>query len=180
MKESKSNERMVSDTVLGMLSRDFHVCEQVPGEHFSGKKLRIDAIITPKDDSEWKCEHPMLGIEFKDHFAFSSSFDFKDYSAWMAQCIDYANTSWEGAGYIYIFAYGCFDAVRDVKGGWMMERLCGRLGIGSLVNNRHHLGVLPPSPASLSFHLNGDVIWSGMKGVQKGRHWTLKRKFGSR
>ena len=180
MNISKSNERCVSDTVLGMLSREFEVREQVPGRHFSGKKLRIDAIVTPRDSSEWKTERPMLGIEFKDQSAFCDSFNFKDYSAWMAQCIDYANTEWEGAGIVYVFAYGCFNAVNNVKGGWMLERLCGRLGVGSLINARQNYDQLPPCLASLRFMLNGDCIWSGMDGLKKGRHWSMHRKFGSR
>lgn len=42
------SEQTFKESVLEKLSRNFHVFEEVKGQHFSGKRLRIDAVVTEK------------------------------------------------------------------------------------------------------------------------------------
>lgn len=58
-------EKIYADSIIKLLSNDFYIVEQVYGTHFSGARLRIDAIVKPKDISNWKNPNVCFGIEFK-------------------------------------------------------------------------------------------------------------------
>ena len=75
-------------TFLKQLTNDFYI-KQVYRTHFSGVRLRIDAVLKPKDTSQSKNPDVCLGIEFKLEEKLK---DTKDKIVWIKQCIDYANT----------------------------------------------------------------------------------------
>lgn len=175
------HERSVVRSVLDRLAPHFNIFEQVEGRHWSGRRLRIDAIVKPKDDSEWMTKSPSLGIEFKNFRGFSSSFDMKDYTRWWAQCHDYAETDFDGHGFIYVFSYNGFSHYRgrtkNDSAAAFAERFWGRIGVGEIEPGFDGF----PRRPSLVFRINGtNKIWSEVRGVRDGRRMSMERKFGSR
>lgn len=170
----KGNESDLKRGVIDRLSKHFVVHEEVWGTHWSGKRIRIDAIITPRDDSEWKTRSPKIGIEFKNFRKFNPSFDMKDYTRWWVQCHDYAETNFDGHGYVYVFSYNGFHHYKQRSAGRetaaaFAVRFWGRLGVGEI------------QPDDLLFVMNGtNKIWSESRGVIDGRRMSMDRKFGSR
>jgi hypothetical protein len=167
------DEKRFSKKVLARLSEHFFIHEQAAGTHWSGKRLRIDAIIQPKDASGWKDEYPRLGVEFKNYHAFSPSIDMKDYTKWWSQCHDYAETDFDGHGYVLIFSYNGFSHYANRSAGMtdraLAVRFWGRLGVGEI------------QPNDLLFVINGtNKIWSESRGVIDGARISTQRKFGSR
>lgn len=176
MKEASKRKGAESDikrSVLSRLSSHFRVFEEVWGTHWSGKRMRIDAILTPLDDSMWKTKSPRLGVEFKNFRAFSGGFDLKDYSKWWGQCHDYAETNFDGHGYVPVFSYNGFShyaaRLKNEVASAFAVRFWGRLGVGEL------------RPEELMFVMNGsNKIWSERRGVIDGSRISMERKFGSR
>jgi hypothetical protein len=171
--KDRGNESDLKKGVLDRLSRYFNVFEEVWGAHWSGKRVRIDAIITPRDDSGWKTKSPSLGVEFKNFRKFKQSFDMKDYTKWWSQCHDYAETKFDGHGYVYVFSYNGFSHYgqrlgREAAAAFAV-RFWGRLGVGEI------------RPQDLMFVINGtNKIWSERRGVIDAARISMERKFGSR
>ena len=174
------SEQIVVEEGLRQLGQHFVVQRQVPGRHFSGKQVFLDAVLQPKDARLWKNKRVALGIEFKDTLRYQQSYDTKDYTKWLAQCVDYSHAEWEGFGYLYVFAYGGlveriggrFDGLDLDRLDWFLPHLMAQLGIGELKAIPYH---------GLSFLLNGHHrIWSAVKGVEEGKRYNLERRFGSR
>ena len=65
LKYPNSFENEFSENWLEKLSVFFLIEKQVSGIHLTGKRMRIDAIITPKDKNNWKNKDIAFGIEFK-------------------------------------------------------------------------------------------------------------------
>jgi hypothetical protein len=163
-------ESAFAESVLVELEPHFYIHREVRGTHFSGTKLRIDCVIKPKDSSGWKNQDVAFGIEFKAPSKIKE--DFRDYSGWLAQCVDYAHTDWNGFGYLYVLACpgiaethiaGAFDA---------MAHIMGQIGIGELKQ-------LPYHGWAITLH-DQHRLWSQSEGVKQGRNWSLERKWGSR
>ena len=163
-------EKIYADYIIKLLSNDFYIVEQVYGTHFSGARLRIDAIAKPKDISNWKNPDVCFGIEFKLQ---ENLKDTHDSTHWIKQCIDYANTKWDNYGYIYVFSCpSIFDKLDYAVQGnqWLWNRILSNLGVGRLDNHKYY---------GWSFFLQDTHrVWSQRDGVTSGKHWTLKRKFG--
>ena len=161
--------------ILNKLSPHFQIHHQVTGRHFSGKKLRLDAVVCPLESEEWKNRNVALGIEFKDTIRIAG--DTTNYTKWLAQCVDYSHTKWSRFGYIFVFA--CPELIEGIPGrrhsggaGWLLPRILGHLGIGELREVPNY---------GLTFFLHDSHrIWSEYQGVELGCHWSLRRKFGSR
>lgn len=171
--KSFGGEKEVRESTLARLSSHFLIHEEVWGTHWSGRRLRIDAVITPKDDSDWKTKSPRLGVEFKNFRAFKPSGDMKDYTRWWSQCHDYAETDFDGCGYVPVFSYNGFSHYRQRMGSdsaaAFAVRFWGRLGVGEI------------RPDDLLFVMNGtNKIWSESRGVIDGSRISMERKFGSR
>lgn len=173
-------EKDISAKVLDRLARHFKIEEQVQGMHWTGRRLTIDAIVTPLDDSGWKTKSPSLGIEFKNFRAFNPSIDMKDYTKWWGQCHDYAETDFDGHGYIFVFSYNGFSHYRQ-RGSSSLAALAvrfwGRLGVGELAPAFDGY----PRKEGLMFSMSGCKVWSEITGPRDGaKNWNMKRKFGSR
>lgn len=171
--KQKGDEGDVKKKVLDSLSSCFEIHEEVCGTHWSGKRMRIDAVLIPLDDYEWKTKSPRLGVEFKNFRGFNASFDIKDYTKWWAQCHDYAETKFDGHGYMPVFSYNGFSHYRQRASSESVAafavRFWGRLGVGEL------------QPEDLMFVMNGsNKVWSMSRGVIDGRRISMERKFGSR
>lgn len=167
------DESDVKRGVLERLSPHFDIYEEVWGTHWSGKRIRIDAILSPKDSSQWKTPSAKLGVEFKNFRSFDPTLSMKDYTKWWSQCHDYAETEFDGHGYVPVFSYNGFTHYRQRAGSdsaaAFAVRFWGRLGVGEL------------QPDDLTFVINGtNKIWSLRRGVLDGRRISMERKFGSR
>lgn len=169
------SEEDIKNSYLSLLKIDFNIDVEVEGIHFTGKKLNLDAVVRPRNNKLWKNENTALGIEFKDTARFRSNFDTKDFTKWLAQCIDYSNTRWGKYGYLYIFACPSItdNVPEHVLGNeQFVVNLMSQLGVGELKKLNKY---------GLTFILNGrHRVWSRNKGVEAGKSWNLLRKFGSR
>jgi len=167
------SEKQLKQAYLNKLRPYFDIEEEVRGAHFSGKKLRIDAVVRPSVEhrSKWKRPDVALGIEFKDTKRFSQNYDTKNYTKWLSQCIDYTNTEWEGYGYLYVLTCpGILCDIRGLSNETFLRNLMGQIKIGELTQTHGGLTML----------LHGHHrIWSEQEGVSMGKHWPLERTFGS-
>lgn len=171
-------EQELANAVTAELAADFHTYPEVWGTHFSGMRLRLDLVVTPKEPDRWKRQNVALGVEFKSELCTRGSGAF----AAQAQAVDYANTNWDGFGYMYIFLFpGVGRSISHGDNTYHQLRLLDGLGVGQLVWNA----------GALQFELANDIVWSsrinpysgkryGDNGVEKGRHWNMTRKFGAR
>ncbi len=165
-------ERDVIKSFLDELQASFYIDREVSGTHFSGKTLKIDAVIRPRDTTDWKNKNIAFGLEFKD----TKNFDgIKSLTGWLAQCMDYANTKWNDYGYLHIFT--CPSLVDEIPASILsnpmfLQNFMGQLGIGEIKRHKYY---------GLSIWLHGHHrIWSANYGVNCGKNYTLERKFGSR
>jgi hypothetical protein len=169
------SENDLKQPYLEKLREYFSVQEEVIGHHFSGKSVRLDAVLRPLNVDGWKNPSVALGVEFKDVVRFSKSYDTRNLTSWLAQCVDYANTDWEGYGFIYVFA--CPTIIGEVStpalgNGMFIRNFMGQMGVGELVNQPYR---------GLTFLLHGHHrVWSEHTGVESGRRYSLKRKVGAR
>ncbi|CAH0998008.1 hypothetical protein EMA8858_04143 [Emticicia aquatica] len=159
--------------VKNTLSNDFDFYSEVQGTHFSGMRLRIDDIVVPKDISNWKNKKVAFGIEYKDTKRIDG--DTTNFTSWIAQCVDYANTKWDNFGYIYILTCPSIHStsfIKEVDKEKMLTKVMSHLGIGELKNlDRYGWSIVLQE---------NHRIWSEFRGVESGKHWSLERKFGSR
>jgi hypothetical protein len=173
------NEAELVQRVLARLEPWFLIEEQVEGQHFTGKTLRIDAIIRPRQPELWHNPQTALGLEFKTFNSRDRETSVKDITGLAAQAIDYTHVDWPGYGQVPVFtcpsAFQWSDSSRDVgdfdRGGQMYRHLLGQLSIGELLL---YWG------SGLTLLLNGNPIWTERKGVIHGKHWSLKVRTGSR
>jgi hypothetical protein len=176
-----SSERELADRVLERLEPWFWVDQEVFGTHCTGARLRIDAMIWPRDHSQWKSPGVTFGVEFKAVRTGQRLYDpgLNAYTRWVAQAADYTHTDWDGYGRRLILccpgvvsALTGFAGTRDARGDLLVaKRLMGQLGVGELVLRWGH---------GLTILLNGERVWSERYGVGKGKHWALGVRSGSR
>lgn len=173
------SENEIKRMFLDELNQEFHIEQEVKGQHFSGKQMRVDAVLRPRHTAEWKRSDVAFGLEFKDVNRFSRSYDTKNFTKWLAQCVDYSNTKWDRYGYLYIFC--CPSLVDEIPESVLpnpmfLRNFMGQLGIGEL--KRHKVNSVD---YGLSILLHGSHrIWSSKRGVEDGRRYALLKKFGSR
>ncbi len=169
------SEEAYKQQAFEILQDHFEIHKEISGQHFSGKWLKIDAIVIPKVKTDWKNNNVALGIEFKDELRLRG--DTTNYTKWLAQCVDYASTSWNRFGYIYIFTCpGLIEGIHntatvgDIAG--LVPRIMSHLGIGELRFDERY---------GLTFFLQqSHRIWSQSNGVESGEFWSMEREFGSR
>lgn len=178
--ERKDGEDYLTDYVLDALMPYFRVTRQVSGTHPTGRRLRLDALVAPRDPEEWKNPEIVLGIEFKSAFLGRSS---GERTKVTAQLIDYSMTSWDGIGQIPIFSCPGFrfqnyklspnhhpEYIRGHQ--YAFSRLMKDFNVGELLEHKRY---------GWSFVLaNTHDIWTELTGVSEGRNWMLKAKAGNR
>lgn len=95
--EIKSEEEF-TELVTRQLAQHFEVTREVWGTHPIAGRLRIDAILAPKDGAGWPDgTSTALGVEFKDPTGDKTG-------RLIAQCSDYAVTRWDCFGMAHVFA----------------------------------------------------------------------------
>lgn len=157
-------EKIVSDEIFEKLDRHFHIEREVPGSHFTGKPVRIDAILRPRDFRNWFDPNCAVGLEIK-----RGSDRVGEITKQLSQAVDYANSSFDGVGMVYVFCYPDPAAGQYGNLKWFYERLVGQMGVGFL-----------SAAPSLRMELKGHLVWSEATGPCDAKKWSIKRKFGSR
>ena len=147
------DESKIANAVCRRLSPHFIIEREVPGVHGpTGKRLRIDAIATPRDTTGWP-EPSSFGIEFKGDDASPT-----EWGKHVAQALDYTFTEWEGYGRIPIMT--CPSAFAKLSGpsGFDIPRYFGGMGIGELKCEKYQ---------GLVFRKSDTRIWSETYGVSR-------------
>ena len=162
-----TSEEQLADHVLGELDPYFHIQREVWGTHCSGRRLRIDAVLRPRECTDWADgDDAAFGVEFKLPLGGSQS------AKWISQCFDYTHTVWDGYGRLGIFA------CPDVRMGWTPEgdaaaaHILGQMRVGELVKHRRY-------GWSLVLHTHHRQ-WSQVRGAEDARRTRLRPAIGSR
>lgn len=175
----KADEAGERDEILARMDRHFYVEREVHGNHITGPRMRIDAVIRPRKPEGWKNPDARLGLEFK----WSGSTVTRDATAAVAQAINYAHTEWEGHGRIYVFLCpglmpGLSDRyqdrrVHDAVRYWLV-RLAAQFGVGELKQDpRYGRGLC-------LYHSGTHCLWCERDGVVEASRHALIPKFGAR
>ncbi|MDH6130962.1 hypothetical protein P3T37_000329 [Kitasatospora sp. MAA4] len=104
-----ANERELADNVLAVLEPHFHIQREVPGGYPSGKAVRLDAVVRPRDPAGWFDLDPVLGVEFKLPESISG---YRDFGAQIAQAADYNHCAFDAYGRLTVFL--CPSPVADL------------------------------------------------------------------
>lgn len=171
-----ASEKVLADRVLERLAPWFEVRREVVGQHCSGRPLRIDAMLRPRNAELWRDPDVAFGVEFKLPGADAS---LRDYTGWIAQAVSYTHVEWDGYGRRMVLvcpgAASWLDSRphQDPDRGEVMiaKRLTGQLGVGELVLRR---------TAGLSVLVNNGSVWSERYGVSSGRSWGMSVRSGHR
>jgi hypothetical protein len=155
------------------IEKHFHVDREIEGKHFSGKTLRIDAVIRPRDTTGWANPNAALGLEFKSS-RIQSGASWGDTVKWLAQSVDYSNTKWDRYGYIYTLVAGGINPIQRRRGSDFryLQMLAAHLGVGELQIDRNE---------GLSIVFSGEhLLWTEVRGPIFARKHKLERKWGAR
>lgn len=194
------------DQVLPRLETHFHIHREVTGRHPSGKRLRIDAIVVPRDPSGWARPDIALGIEFKRAVAVGRG----QSSRVIRQCLDYTLVEWPGFGsglpVFYCPGFEQIEALRaylswtpfwQAEDDWLglatyvandplPQDQIFKAGMGYAISGilgQHNVGELVHHPTDgWSFIKHGGgfhVQWCERRGVCEGSRNQLRRKIGS-
>jgi hypothetical protein len=174
--ERFASERDLADRVLERLAPWFEIRREVVGLHCSGRPLRIDAMLRPRNAGLWRDPDVAFGVEFKLPREHAS---LRDYTGWIAQAVSYTHVEWDGYGRRMVLvcpgAASWLDSRprQDPDRGEVMiaKRLTGQLGVGELVLRW---------TAGLSVLVNNGSVWSERNGVSNGRNWGLSVRSGHR
>lgn len=175
---SFNSEQALADHVLDRLDPWFTVDPQVWGTACDGKRVRIDAVLRPRDPSSWKDADPAFAVEFKNPGRLASGDGFKLITAWQAQCIDYSHTKWDNYGRLAIFSCPGFTVAStgysdDRMGtGFSLSHLFGQFRVGELRNTQRY---------GWTLILNGHHRqWSQRRGVEYAKYTRFVPATGSR
>lgn len=171
-----ASERDLADRVLARLAPWFFIDREISGLHCSGRRLRIDAMLRPRQPEAWRDPYVAIGVEFK-----RPGDSTRDYTGWISQAVSYTHVDWDGYGRRIVLtcpgAASWLDTDRSVidptdrRDVFVAKKLTGQLGVGELVLRWGH---------GLTILLNGDRIWSERDGLSRGQHWGLSVRSGSR
>ncbi|OHV29065.1 hypothetical protein BBK14_34190 [Parafrankia soli] len=166
------NEAALVEWALDQLDPWFVADREVPGTHCSNRRLRLDAVLRPRDPSGWRDDAPAFGVEFK--IAAQRSFDTMNFTRWAAQALDYTHTDWDGYGRLWVFTCPSFLAPFTGDhwgfGPDLAARLLGRFGVGELC-------LLDQEGWGLMVH-GTHALWTQRLGVHQAKEWSLAPRVG--
>lgn len=151
-KYNKTSEKELVEKVIDKLSPFWNIEKEVYGKNQFGERYRIDAIITPKDVTEWKKKDISFGIEFK-----KIPLHTKQLTEMFYQCYVYQRTDWNNYGRIPILY--CPPVRNNPRAKESILHLASRWGIGELLNH-------PVYKLSVVFNFEHRA-WSELNGVEK-------------
>jgi hypothetical protein len=175
------SEQAFVDDVLGELADHFHIKRQVSLRHWTGARLIVDALLTPRDPQPWKDEKPVFAVEFKKPGLFHTGQGWgstREFTAWAAQAVDYANCVWNNRR-LRVFTcpsvtepFAQTDGGGITDSGFFIPRFLWQLGVGELVKIEDDGWTLVAQ---------GDhILWSQQRGVYQAKRWSIAPKLGSR
>ncbi len=167
-------ENKFREEALRQLDTWFHVQTEVSGIHpRRTQKLRIDAVLRPRDTAPWYDPDPAFALEFKRS---KTSYEhLSKYTRWIAQSMDYAETDWDGYGYLTVFT--CPSVLSsmpylDDRTEFVLSRVMGQRDVGELGFTRE----------GWVLRLTGENYWTQDDGIvcdQDRRPRTLIPQTGS-
>ena len=148
-----------------LLAPHFDIEPEVPGEHYTGRKVRIDMMLHPRFYWRGGGQRP-IGFEIKRPGANQAEL--------IGQAADYAASRFhtsEGTvnAFVAVYAPQFRTHICD-RGVFLTEQMIGRLGV-LMFDIDDHLG--------LHLRVSGNTAWSERKGCMN-MNWSAQRKFGSR
>ena len=148
-----------SKLVLGLtklLSKDFHIDPEVWGVDVrTGKKLRIDAVLTPKQPEAWPDPSVRFGFEFK-------ALDKQRPQNILRQAIDYRYTNWDNYGFLTIIMAPPLQ-LHDGELKGEIDAVIGALSIGELWFRNRGYGDWKTA-CDLVMNIGGTKVWSSLHG----------------
>ena len=163
------NENSIRETFLLHLEKDFHISREVKGVHMSGKTLRIDAILKPKNTDGWLNPNITIGIEFKDPSKISSSEGRGKYDM-LAQCLDYSMTEFEGTDFESTIIMLCPSIAKDKND---VYRFLSRYNVG-YIDTSDYYGI------EMRMGHVGIPLWSSIQGDMRIKKSYWRKTFGVR
>lgn len=163
------NERALSNMILSRLSPFFNIKEEVKGilttPNGIKEKYRIDAVIAPKDVSEWKNKNIAFGIEFK---SIEVSEKMKGIAKLYAQAYNYQFVDWEGFGKIQILICPPINTGNPETDSYL-KRIMAYHNLGELgsIHSRKYLAIL---------YNETHRIWSENYGVSEGKYRNFETR----
>lgn len=159
-------EKEFSEHILCRLSTDFWIDREVTGTHFTGRKMRIDAIISPKKSFDWKNQSIAFGIEFKKHHEHISP---RVISGMIKQGYDYMHCEFGRFGKVPILLCPLtsekWNYAMSTEQSRFVKRVLGDFMIGEITDTYRGLSIV--------FKEN-HVIWDESSGVLFGKTWDFK------
>lgn len=159
------NEKYFSELLLNQLSKYFFIEREIIGTHFSGKKMRIDAILRPKDNSEWRNKELAIGLEIKSPLM--EEVNNRRDTDILAQCLDYSFCKYEGIKDIIIVICPLLPSLKR------NDKLIRFL-------SRYNIGHLDFTGGTISMSLAGQQFWSERYIPSILKKSLFKTKYGNR
>lgn len=169
-KYNEQEEHEFKQQWLDKLKPYFTIKEEVSGTHLSGQKLRIDAVIIPKDLSDWKNKEIAFGIEFKSPTKIDRLGNQLNF---MKQCVDYSYTKFDSLGFIPILSCPQFEideVYSNDKSLTTLRHFLNRFQVGELYETHRGLSII---------YAEHHFIWFDGK-VHEGKRWMLNKEFGNK
>ena len=145
------DEKEVAQEVLSSLHKHFYIRLEVTGVHCTGKRLRIDALLKPRDPSLWlDGEDSLIGIEFKSTIS--------DRNKLATQAIDYTHVEWDISEPRRCLIFCCPEPWTTGRTSYStlsqrdhsLSRILGRLGVG---------GIGVTGQGYYYLHMSGSPFW---------------------
>jgi len=148
-----------SKLVLGLtklLAKDFYIDPEVWGTDLrTGKRLRIDAVLTPKRPEDWPDPLVRFGFEFK-------ALNKQRPQNILRQAIDYRYTKWDDYGFLTIIMAPPLQ-LHDGELRGELVAFIGALSIGELWFRNRGYGHWTTS-CDLVMSIGGTKVWSSVYG----------------
>lgn len=162
--------------ILERADPHFYIQKEHHGFLF-GNKCRIDAIIKPRDISQWANKAIAFAVEFK-HFVTPDdhSHSLNYYSKQFKQIIDYSYAEWKDYGRLPVLIcpplFNKYHYTERYSGAIQLIKNCmGQCNVGELTDH-------PKNGLSIYFNTH-HRIWSERWGVSVGKEAQFRIKTGS-
>ena len=158
--------KVFKETMLDLLSDNFEIKNEVCGEHFTGRKVKLDSVLIPKHNAEWRNKNLVFGIEFKNPLV--NEVNNRRDEDMLAQCLDYAFSTFNNFPDIVILLCPLFPALRDER------KLLKFL-------STYNLGYIDYHKDEVCFKLGLQTFWSeNHQASYLLKQSELKKKYGNR
>jgi|GEM_PF-4209346 len=164
--KDRLTEQNLTEAFCSLFEKDFDIKHKVSGKHFSGKKVCIDLMLTPKDVSALRNKNISIGIEIKNPFTYGDNG--RRNSDLYAQCLDYAQSTFVGYENVIILM---FPTLKNFQNEVRLSRFLSRYNVGNV----------KLYPNSYWFKLGQEAFWSSEKGfIGAAKKSMMQVKTGNR